>query len=216
VHSHDLSGLEVPFTEKEVWGAIRSQELDKAPGPDGFTCHFYASCWSIIKADVMEAFRTLWRGNCRGLHVANQALITLLPKKADAVEVKDFKPISLIHSVAKLIAKVLYTRLALSMPHLVGPQQNAFIRGCCLHDNFQLVQATAKRLHRLKKDIIMLKLDITKAFDTVDWAFLLDVMSKLGFGQCRISMICGLLGIASTRVVVNGVAGNLIFNRHGL
>jgi hypothetical protein len=193
-------------------GVIRSHELDKAPGPDGFTCRFYASCWSIIKADVMEAFRTLWRGDYRGLHVANQALITLLPKKADAVEVKDFKPISLIHSVAKLIAKVLYTRLALSMPHLVGPQQNAFIRGCCLHDNFQLVQATAKRLHRLKKDIIMLKLDITKAFDTVDWAFLLDVMSKLGFGQCRISMICGLLGIASTRVVVNGVAGNLIFN----
>jgi hypothetical protein len=71
-------------------------------------------------------------------------------------------------------------------------------------------------LHRLKKNIILLKLDITKAFDTVDWAFLLDVMSKLGFGQCWISRICSLLGIASTHVVVNGVAGNLIFNRHGL
>jgi mannosylglycoprotein endo-beta-mannosidase len=83
--------------------------------------------------------------------VANQALITLLPKKADAVEVKNFRPISLMHSVAKLIAKVLSTRLAPSMSHLVGPQQSAFIHGRCLHDNFLLVQATARRLHRLKK-----------------------------------------------------------------
>jgi hypothetical protein len=78
------------------------------------------------------------------------------------------------------------------------------------------VQATARKLHRLKKEVILLKLDITKAFDTVDWAFLLDVLSKLGFGRRWISMICGLLGSASTRVVVKGVAGNLIFNRRGL
>jgi hypothetical protein len=79
-----------------------------------------------------------------------------------------------------------------------------------------LVQATARKLHRLKTDAILLKLDITKAFDTVDWAFLLEVLSKLGFGRHWISMVCGLLGTASTRVVVNGVAGALIFNRRGL
>jgi len=109
---HDLSELEAPFSEDEVWGVIRAQELDKAPGPDGFTGRFYASCWQIIKADVMEAFEAPWGGDCRGLHVANQALISLLPKQADAVEIKDFRPISLIHSVAKLVTEVLSTRLA--------------------------------------------------------------------------------------------------------
>jgi hypothetical protein len=54
------------------------------------------------------------------------------------------------------------------------------------------VQFTARKLHCLKTDAILLKLDITKAFDTVDWAFLLDVMAKLGFGRRWISMICGL------------------------
>jgi hypothetical protein len=134
MQSHDLSELEVPFMEEEVWDVIRSQDLDKAPGPDGFTSRFYTLCWPIIKADVMEAFHTLWRGDSRGLHVANQALIALLPKRADAVEVKDFRPISLIHSVAKLIAKVLSTRLAPTMLHLLGPHQSAFIRGRCLHE----------------------------------------------------------------------------------
>jgi mannosylglycoprotein endo-beta-mannosidase len=62
----------------------------------------------------------------------------------------------------------------------------------------------------------MFKLDITKAFDTVDWAFLLEVLVKLGFGPRWIAMVCGLLGTASTRVLVNGVAGCLISNRRGL
>jgi hypothetical protein len=182
MQTHDLSGLEVPFTEEEVWGVIRSQELDKAPRPDGFTSRFYTACWPIIKADVMEAFETLWRGDSRGLHVANEVLIALLPKRADAVEIKDFWPISLIHSVAKLVAKVLSSRLAPRLPHIVGPHQSAFIRGRCLHDNFQLIQATARKPHRLKTDAILLKLDITKAFNTVDWAFLLEVLSKFGSG----------------------------------
>jgi hypothetical protein len=54
----------------------------------------------------------------------------------------------LIHSVAKLVAKVLSARLAPRMSELVGPQQSAFIWGRCLHDNFQLVQCTARKLHR--------------------------------------------------------------------
>jgi hypothetical protein len=164
----------------------------------------------------MEAFETLWRGDSRGIHVANQALITLLPKRADAVEVKDFLPISLIHGVAKLVAKVLSSRLALSMPLIVGLHQSAFIHGCCLHNNFQLVQFIARKLHRLKTDAILLKLDITKAFDTVDWAFLLDVLTNLVFGRSWISMVCGLLGTASTPVLVNGVTGDLIYNRCGM
>jgi hypothetical protein len=137
-------------------------------------------------------------------------------KHAEAVEVKDFRPISLIHSMAKLLAKVLSSRLAPRMAEIVGPQQSAFIGGCCLHDNFQLVHCTARKLHALKRDSILLKLDITKAFDTVDWAFLLEVLTKLGFGRRWISMVCGLLGTASTRVVVNGAPGGLIFNRRGL
>ncbi|KAM0913456.1 hypothetical protein ACQ4PT_012157 [Festuca glaucescens] len=216
VQTHDLSELDRTFTEEEIWDVVRSQELDKAPGPDGFSGRFYVACWPIIKLDVMAAFQSLWEGDCRGLHVANQALVSLLPKRADAVEVKDFRPISLIHSVAKLMAKALPSRLAPRMEELVGPQQSAFICGRCLHDNFQLVHHTARKLHVLKRDAILLKLDITKAFDTVDWAFLLEVMSRLGFGRKWTSMVGGLLSSASTHVLVNGQAGALIFNRRGL
>jgi hypothetical protein len=102
------------------------------------------------------------------------------------------------------------------MAEIVGSQQSAFIRGRCLHDNFQLVHCIARKLHALKRDFILLKLDITKAFDTMDWAFLLEVLTKLGFGQRWIAMVCGFLGMASTLVVVNAAPGGLIFNCRGL
>jgi mannosylglycoprotein endo-beta-mannosidase len=164
----------------------------------------------------MEAFHAMWRGDCRSLHVANWALISLLSKHIYAVEVKDFRPISLIHSVAKLLAKVLSSRLALRMAQLIGPHQSAFIKGRCLHDNFQLVHSTTRRLNMLKAPAVMFKLNITKAFDIADSAFLLEVLSKMGFGPWWISLVVGLLNTASARVLVNRVAGDLIYNQHGL
>jgi hypothetical protein len=68
---HDLAGLEVAFTEEEVWNVVRAQELDKRSGPDSFTGRFYTSCWHIIKADVMEVFQSLWSGEFRGFHATN-------------------------------------------------------------------------------------------------------------------------------------------------
>ena len=107
----------------------------------------------------MDAFETLWRGDCRGLHAANQALISLPLKHVEAVVVKDFRPINLIQSVVKLVAKVMSVRLAPIMSILVGLHQSAFISGRCLHDNFQLVRTTARKLQSNKRSAIMLKLD---------------------------------------------------------
>lgn len=140
VPSCDLSALEEGFSEEEIWSVVRSQELDKAPRPDGFTGRFYVACWDIIKGDVMEAFHSLDRRDVRGLGAANQALIALLPKRPGVVEVRDFRPVSLIHSFAKLVAKVLATQVAPFLPALVGPHQSAFVKGWCMHDNFRLVQ----------------------------------------------------------------------------
>jgi hypothetical protein len=73
-----------------------------------------------------------------------------------------------------------------------------------------------RKLHRFRRDATLFKIDITKAFDTVDWSFLLGVLAKLGICTRWISMISGLLGTTSTRVVVNGVAENIIYNWRGL
>ena len=99
------------------------------------------------------------------------------------MDIKDFRPVSLVHGAIKLFDKVLAIRLADDLPRLVGMHHSAFVKGRSLHDNFMLVQCTARRLYALGDPAVMLKLDITKAFDTVQWPFLIEVLSRLGSGQ---------------------------------
>jgi hypothetical protein len=216
VQQHELSLLDVPFTEEEVWATIKDMPLDKAPGPDGFTGRFYKTCWNIIKGDLLMALDTIFRGHVFNFGRLNTTFITLLPKKTDAVEVKDFRPISLIHSFAKLVTKIMANRLAPLLPNLVSANQSAFVRERNIHDNFILVQQMVKSLNRTKEAHILLKLDISKAFDSVSWSFLLEVLHRLGFGQCWCDLICLILSTSSTQVLVNGEPGETIVHRRGL
>jgi hypothetical protein len=144
----------------------------------------------------------------------NGALIALLPKKEGAVDLREFWPISLVHSFAKLVAKLMALRLAPRMAELVSSNQSAFIRGRCIHDNFILVRQSAVTLHRRKKPVLLFKLDVAHAFDSVSWPFLLSVLQLRGFGPRWIMWIAMLLRTASTRVLVNGAAGSAF--SHGL
>src|SRR4051812_9614619 len=112
-----------------------------------------------------------------------KTLVSLLPKIDGASDVRDFRPVSLVHGAIKIFNKVLATRLAAELPGLVGNHQSAFVRGRSIHDNFMLVQGTTRKLHALKEPTVMLKLDITKAFDSVQWPFIVEVMQHMGFSR---------------------------------
>lgn len=90
----------------------------------------------------------------------------MIPKKEGADEVKDFRPISLVRNFAKLIT-LLANRLAKTLKELVSPNQSTFIQGRFIQDNFMLVQQTSRLLYQQNKAQILLKLDITIAFDLV-------------------------------------------------
>lgn len=150
------------------------------------------------------------------LHLLNSAYVILLAKKIEALEVKYFCPISLIHSFAKLVSKILANRLAARLPELVSPNQNAFVKGRSIHDNFLLVQQIAKAIYKQKLSGILLKLDIGKAFNSVSWPFLLEVLGHLGFGPIWCNIISKLLCSSSTRVLMNGMPGELISHQRGL
>jgi hypothetical protein len=133
-----------------------------------------------------------------------------------ADQVKDFRPISLVHSMAKLVTKILANRLGNKLQSMVSQRQSAFIKGRFIQDNFMIVQQTARLLHQQRQARILLKLDITKAFDSVSWPFLLEVLQKLGFGQIWTDVLSGLLSTSSTQVMLNGVAGEKIQLKKGL
>ena len=96
----------------------------------------------------MAAISAVWSRKFANFELLNSAFITLLPKKVDASSIKEFRPISLVHSFAKLVTKTLANRLVVTLYLLVSPNQSACIKGHFILDNFMLVDETTKFLHQ--------------------------------------------------------------------
>jgi hypothetical protein len=137
---------------------IKEMPKERARGPDRYIGSFYHKACRWIKGDVMAAVHKLYVGDGRGFEKLNRALITLIPKKQDVVGVGDYRPISLIHSFAKLCSKLLAARLRPKMGDLVSMNQSAFIKGQNLHDNFLLVHQLARKISSGGEAGVLLKL----------------------------------------------------------
>jgi hypothetical protein len=120
ISSVDAVWLDRPFDEEEVLGVLLGFNGDKALGPDGFPVAFFQSCWSFLKGDIMALLRHFHKLGSfeRSL---NATFVALLPKKVGAITVKDFRPISLVGGVYKILAKLLANRLKHVLPQIISP-----------------------------------------------------------------------------------------------
>lgn len=140
----------------------------------------------------------------------------LIPKLEVATEPKDYRPISLIHSFAKLLTKVLARRLSVYIDKLISSAQSAFIRRRCIQDNFLYVRGLARHYHRSKTPACLIKFDITKAFDSVSWEYILQLLTIRGFPQKWNDWLAILLRSSSLSILLNGCPGQSITHRRGL
>jgi hypothetical protein len=154
----------------------------KNPGPDGYIGSFYKACWHTIKFDLVGAIHHLFDLRTDAWELLNSANVTLIAKKDEAETCMDYRPISLMYSVTKIIGKVLAIHLSSHLNQLVSPCQSTFIRGRRIQDNFQFIQGATRHFQHTKTPMLLLKLDIAKAFDNAR-EYMLEVMEQLGFGQ---------------------------------
>jgi hypothetical protein len=211
-----LDDLGIPFSEDEILATIRALPADKAPGPDGFTVEFFRACWPILKHDLMRVIDAFSELSVDNLGIINSANIVLLPKNEGADTVTDFRPISLIHIVPKIIAKAMAIRLQPKMNDIISPCQSAFIKSRSIHDNFMYVRGAARRLHQRRSPALLFKLDIAKAFDSVRWDYILDLMQRRGFPNRWRAWITLLFSTSISRILLNGFAGHEIVHGRGL
>ncbi|XP_071704195.1 uncharacterized protein [Rutidosis leptorrhynchoides] len=181
ITSADNELLEAPFTEGEIWESVKCCGSSKAPGPDGFNFGFFKKFWSIIKDDLVGAINWFWVFGefSKG---CNASFVSLIPKKSDPLSFSDYRPISLICSYYKIIAKMLSLRICKVVPSLVGKEQSAFLGGRYILDGALVANEVVEDLKRNKKHGLIFKVDFEKAFDSLNWDYLLEVMKCMGFG----------------------------------
>jgi hypothetical protein len=140
---------------------------------------FYQGAWGIVKGGIMTAILKLVVGDGRGFGKLSRSLITLIPKRADTIEIGDLRPISLVHIFAKLFSKLVANRLRRRLGDLVSTNQSTCVQARCQYDNFLLLRPMARRINSRKEKGVFLKLDLWRAFDSLSWAFLFSRQSEI-------------------------------------
>nr|GEX25085.1 RNA-directed DNA polymerase, eukaryota [Tanacetum cinerariifolium] len=176
---------------------------NKSPGPDGYTFEFFRRYWNFIGPDFCSVVECFFGSGCfpKG---SNASFIALIPKVADVKFVTDFRPISLIESVYKVVTKILSNRLTTVILDLVFDSQSAFIANRQILYGPFILNELLSWCKRKNKQALIFKVDFAKAYDSVRWDYLLDVLPAFGFGPNWCKWIRGTFSSAMASISVNG------------
>ncbi|KAJ9565542.1 hypothetical protein OSB04_001508 [Centaurea solstitialis] len=196
--------LELPFDGQEIKKAVWNCGCNKAPGPDGFTFEFIRRFWDVVGSDFIEAV-SFFGSNQLLNPGSNSSFITLIPKVRDPLSFIDYRPINLIGCISKVISKVLAERIKIVMDSVISNSQSAFITGRSILDGPLIVNEVISWAKKMRKKILIFKADFAKAFDSLNWNFLDNVLLQMGFGLRWRSWVKGLTRTTKCSVLINGV-----------
>ncbi|KAJ9549144.1 hypothetical protein OSB04_021687 [Centaurea solstitialis] len=195
--------LERPFSVEEIKRAVWACDGDKAQGPDGLTFAFIKKFWDTIGADFVAAI-TDFHSTASLPRGSNSSFVSLIPKIQDPIYFSDYRPISLISCFYKIISKLLSLRLQKVIDTIIGVEQTAFIKERSILDGPLVVNELISWAKKSKSQLFILKVDLEKAFDTLNWEFLDSVLAQLNFGNKWRSWVKNCLTSARISVLVNG------------
>jgi hypothetical protein len=206
------------FSEEGVKNALDSIGDFKAPGPDGMLSVFYKNILDIVERKlIMEVLHVL-RGN-KLPEGWNDTIISLIPKTDHPEHVSDLCPISLCNVTYKVVSKVLAGRLRAILDDVISPSQSAFVPRHLILDNILIAyEITHFLLNKREGDLgyAALKLDMSKAYDRVEWDFLEKMMRRLGFDENWIRLIMECVSTVSYQIKVNGELTDRLKPKRGL
>jgi ribonuclease HI len=194
------------FTAREVELALKQMAPLKAPSPDGMPPLFFQKYWKVVGPEVTQGVLSCLNfGHI--LNAINHTFITLIPKIKTPEKITEFRPISLCNVIYKLISKVIANRLKGILPSIISEAQSAFVPGRLITDNVLVVFETLHHMHSTKigrEGAMAMKLDMSKAYDRVEWSFLETIMRKMGFHPKWVSLIMNCISTVSYSILVNG------------
>ncbi|XP_062008585.1 uncharacterized protein LOC133725376 [Rosa rugosa] len=174
-----------PYSAEEIKAALFQMYPTKAPGPDGMPPLFFQQYWEVVGPDVVAAVQGFLHSG-RLLGSLNYTHICLIPKVPNPEHMSDLRPIALCNVIYKICSKAVANRLKRILDILISPVQSAFIPGRLITDNTLIANEISHYINNWKSStegIMSLKLDMSKAYDRMEWCFLEAVLLWLGFAE---------------------------------
>ncbi|KAL9690876.1 hypothetical protein QQ045_011288 [Rhodiola kirilowii] len=216
VSATDCVNLVKDISYNEVAEVVKNLPPCKAAGPDGYNAEFFKASWGVCGDDIVRSIRAFFRSGIMPDGI-NSAYLALIPKVNNASMPTEFRPISCCNVLYKIVSTILANRLKPVLGYLVDQSQAAFVKGRNIANNISIVQELLckyNRKHLSKR--CMLKIDITKAYDMVDWSFLKKIMELFGFPSIFVHWIMACVSSAHFSVLINGSLEGYFKSSRGL
>lgn len=180
-----------PIDYEEVRKAVFSMHSEKSPGNEGLNAAFYRTYWSIVGEDVVK-FCTYFFATGELQPRINRTILCLIPKIKQPQHMTDLRPISLCNVLVRILSKVMANRLKGCVSKIISINQSAFVEGRLLTDNALVafeVNHYIKRRTQGRNGVAGLQIDVSKAYDRLEWNFIECMLIKFGFHQVWISRL---------------------------
>lgn len=199
--------LSQPFSTQEVIDAITAMSPLKSPDPDGYPALFYQEYWHIIGDSVIACVLNFLNHSSLP-NMLNYTYIVLIPKVKNPQRMPEFRPISLCNVLYKIGSKALAIRLKNVLDFIISPTQSAFVPNHLITDNVLVafeINHFIRSQSRNKNDFMTLKLDVSKAYDRVEWNFLRLLLLRLGLTLRFVELIMLYVSSVSYFYMLNGL-----------
>ncbi len=205
-----------PITESEILQWLKKLNNEKKTGTDGLLAEFYKFFWCDIKGFVMDSFLHAIKTGKLSIE-QKRGVITLLPKKnKDRLFLKYWRPISLLNTDYKIIAKLLANRMKEVLSSIISEDQSGYLKGRYIGQNIRLLQDISFFTELKQLPCTLLAIDFKKAFDSLNWNFLLKTLKHVNFGPNIISYVKLMYNNIESAVLNNGSTGNYFKLERGM
>ncbi|XP_024164283.1 uncharacterized protein LOC112171314 [Rosa chinensis] len=204
--------LTAPYLDEEIKKTLFQMHPSKSLGPDGMSPCFFQKFWNVVEKDVRIVVREiLYTGQIS--QESNFTHLTLIPKIKEPKLVSDLRPIALCNVVYNIASKVMANRLKTILPQVISPLQSAFVPGRLISDNTLVATKIAHFMKKLRRQIdgfFSLKLDISKAYDRLEWRYLEAVLLKLGFCMSWVKIVLAIVKSGLSALISSSIQRGIV------
>ena len=201
---------------EECKNALKDFDNNKTPGTDGLPAEFYRFFWPDICHDLVASYNFAFQ--CGTLSISQRrGIISLIPKKSkDKTILENLRPISLLNVDYKILTKVIAKRIENVLPTLINPDQTGYVKGRYIGENIRLIYDLIHYTDKTNQKGIAIFLDFKKAFDSIEWSYLLETLQLFNFGHDIQNWIKTFYNNVTSCVLNNGHASTFFSLQRGV